>query len=372
MFEQVDESPIKAIHEESSEEQNKHVSLRREKISLLAIAYYNAGAQLEFMKSYHECIDSFNRAISILEKNFAPNYPLTLEFKKTLSKAIEKYQTHLSWKGYKRTFTNLNESYVTRRVVSSNGRPTSAVSVKNRTQPMQGRFRRLGKVTRPTTAKTKHLMTKNYLNDSINNPFGSPDDKEECLFSLEEQPKEEGSTHLVEEEKPATKVKNIEPLGALNRPVIPSRSSTISPMFAQNRNKRPQSAKTAFGHFNQLKKKSSTQDYATLQLREIFAQNPDGSVKPSQTSYSSLSKPPIARNTNGRKRMRPELRTQDQFESIVGMYNSDIDPKTTVTSFHSKRQFGFTAQGKNRPVRPMIKEPLGLKAYKSIDVRRPN
>lgn len=42
-------SPPKPIEEEDSEGQ-KLTSLKREKTSLLAIAYYNAGSQLEFLK----------------------------------------------------------------------------------------------------------------------------------------------------------------------------------------------------------------------------------------------------------------------------------------------------------------------------------
>jgi hypothetical protein len=150
------------------------------KTSLLAIAYYNAGSQLEFLKSYKECIDSFSRAIRILELNFSPNYPLTLEFKKTLSKAIQKYQKHITWKGSKTTFTNLKESFVTKRVLSTNTRPTSAatVTMKHRTQPMQGKFRGMRKNSRPITAKTRYTAGKSRLNDSLINPFGSQDGEE--------------------------------------------------------------------------------------------------------------------------------------------------------------------------------------------------
>lgn len=102
------------IHEEQSEEEKKVIVVKREKISLLAIAYYNAGSQLEFLKQYKECIEYFNQAISVLERNFKEDYPLTLEFKKTLSKALQKYQVHVSWKGSKRTFSNLNKDFVTK------------------------------------------------------------------------------------------------------------------------------------------------------------------------------------------------------------------------------------------------------------------
>lgn len=102
------------MHEEQTKEEKKIIVVKREKLSLLAIAYYNAGSQLEFLKQYKEWIEHFNQAISVLERNFKEDYPLTLEFKKTLSKAIQKYQVHVSWKGSKRTFSNLNESFVTK------------------------------------------------------------------------------------------------------------------------------------------------------------------------------------------------------------------------------------------------------------------
>jgi hypothetical protein len=105
---------------------------------------------------------------------------LTLEFKKSLSKAIQKYQKHITWKGSKTTFTNLKESFVTKRVFNTNIRPTSAVTVsmKHRTQPMQGKSRRVRKNIRPITAKTRYTTGINKLNDSLINPFGSQDGEE--------------------------------------------------------------------------------------------------------------------------------------------------------------------------------------------------
>lgn len=47
-------SPVKPITEEFTEEEKKSIAIKREKNSLLAIAYYNAGSQLEFLKSYKE------------------------------------------------------------------------------------------------------------------------------------------------------------------------------------------------------------------------------------------------------------------------------------------------------------------------------
>jgi hypothetical protein len=105
---------------------------------------------------------------------------LTLEFKKTLSKAIQKYQKHITWKGSNNTFSNLKESFVTKRVLSTNARPTSAatVTMKHRTQPMQGKFRGVRNISRPITAKTRYKTGKNKLNDSLINPFGSQDGEE--------------------------------------------------------------------------------------------------------------------------------------------------------------------------------------------------
>jgi hypothetical protein len=241
-------SPVKPISEEYTEEQKKSIAIKREKNSLLAIAYYNAGSQLEFLKSYKEWIDSFNRSIYILERNFAPNYPLTIEFKKTLSKAIQKYQNHLSWKGYNRTFSNLNEQLVSKRVSSCSSRPTSAaMTSKMRTQPTQGKGLKLRYRSRPFTAKTKHTIIRNKLTDSASNPFGSPDN-EECLFSFDEKPKEEGSTADINPMNIDTDTRKVteHPVGKLN---------SKSPIFGHaKRFKRPQSAKPTFENIYQLRK----------------------------------------------------------------------------------------------------------------------
>ena len=71
------------------------------------------GSQYEFLKNYDSCIEFFKKAIWILEQRFEPDYALTLEFKKGLDGAIQKYSKFLKWKGDKRrTFTNLNSSIV--------------------------------------------------------------------------------------------------------------------------------------------------------------------------------------------------------------------------------------------------------------------
>lgn len=159
-------SPVHLINEEQSEEEKTLVSSKKEKTSLLAIAFYNAGSQLEFLKRYRQCIDSFTRAIRILERNFAPNYPLTIEFNKTLSKALEKYKKHLDWKGTHKTFSNLQEGFVSKRMCQTQNRPMSALTTKNRTQPMQGRFKKITRNRRPITAKTREVRGKAMLNNS--------------------------------------------------------------------------------------------------------------------------------------------------------------------------------------------------------------
>lgn len=362
-------SPVKPIDEEQTEEEKKIISTKREKTSLLAIAYYNAGSQLEFLKSYRECIDSFNRAISTLERNFAPNYPLTLEFKKTLSKAIQKYQTHISWKGNNRTFSNLNETLVSKRVGSSLTRPTSETNTaKPRTQPMQGRFRSISKNARPFTAKSKQATLKSKLNDSLNNPFGSPEG-EECLFSLEEKPREEAS--IIQNDEKVREI-NSGVMSILDKHVEPERNGTISPIFGHaKRFKRPQSAKSAFVNMNKLRKKPDAQEYATLELKKIFAKNEDLTIKESVKSISRLSKPPINRCVN-HKKPRPTMKNHNQYDSLLNMYNSEVDPRTTMSSLNTKRQFNFTSRFPSNAVKTTSRGPrYGLQAYKSIDVRKP-
>ena len=238
-------SPVKPIDEEQTEEEKKLIAYRREKISLLAIAYYNLGSQLEFERQYKECIDSFRQAISVLENNFAPNYPLTIEFKKTLSKAIQKYQSHITWKGYNRTFTNLNEGFVSKRVLSSSSRPSSAKSSKTRSsQPYQGRNHSTKAKKRPYTAHTKEVVIHKNLDDSLSNPFGIPDE-EEITISLEKQNKLENEYNTLSSNntKRATQVMSI-----LDKPKEDSQNNSVSPMFVPHskRFRRPQSAKTAF------------------------------------------------------------------------------------------------------------------------------
>ena len=236
------------IDEEQSEEEKKIIIVKREKLSLLAIAYYNAGSQLEFLKFYKECIESFNQAISVLERNFKEDYPLTLEFKKTLSKAIQKYQVHVSWKGYKRTFSNLNESFVSKKVSGSASRPTSAVSnVKSRTMYFNNKIKNLSRV-RPNTAHINQGISKNKLSDSLNNPFGSPDG-EEWVFNGDDKRKDMTSDLKLcetEDNRRYTGTMTIQ-----EKQIENIKSSIISPIYEQTKKlKRPQSAKNAFLNVN--------------------------------------------------------------------------------------------------------------------------
>jgi len=144
---------IRPIDEEMSEEEKKSVANRREKNSLLAIAYYNAGSQLEFMKNYKECAESFVHAIEILKRNFAPNYPLTIEFKKTLSKVIGKYagKAKFNQQVWARDHNNLS-------------RKTCSIQ-RHRTQHLAGKIPRPRSKSRPFTAKSRHTVARSKLVD---------------------------------------------------------------------------------------------------------------------------------------------------------------------------------------------------------------
>lgn len=298
---------------------------------------------------------------------------MTIEFKKSLSKAIEKYQKHIDWQGRNKTFSNLQKGFVSKRVASSNSnRPTSAAtSFKTRTQPMQGRFRRLTRSTRPMTAKTKVVTDKFRLGESQSNPFGTPGD-EECLFSLEEHPHDDSV-----QVDPKTQTLNIKS-GAItivdDKKEPEDKEMTISPIFGHaKRFSRPQSAKPPQFMMGKQqrnrfsKQKFSAHQHATLELKRIFSSKKRNPYEESMKSYSSLSKPPMGRTSKMRQKPRP---LNEDMASFTGMYNSEIDPRTTGTSFTSKHAFGYKG-----PIRPMSKhaDRPSLRAYKSIDAncRRP-
>jgi len=325
-------SPEKIINEEHTEEENRFIANKREKTSLLAIAYYNAGAQLEFERQYKEWIESFRMAISVLEKNFAPNYPLTLQFKRTLSKAIQKYQTHITWKGWNRTFTNLNEEFVSKRVSSAASRPTSAHTTKIRTsQPFQGRNKSPKIRKRPFTAHSKEPMQKRNLDDSLMNPFGSPGE-DECLFSLEEQNKADANKNPPNMQKEESRNKGV--MSIQEKPSENIRTATAWPEYGTNKKfKRPQSAKTAFMSSGKFRAKSNIQDYATLELGKIFNKNNETSIKENTKSNSRLSKPPLSSCNKFKKLTRPSLKSFNNYSSLANVYNSGIDPRSTLSSF---------------------------------------
>lgn len=89
-------------------------------------------------------------------------------------------------------------------------------------------------------------------------------------------------------------------------------------------------------------------------------------------SYSRLSKPPVGRSTKGNKKQRPNMQNYNDFETIIGMYNTEVDPKSTVGSVSTKNKFWLPKRFPRNVIRAISndKKP-SLKAYKSIDIRRP-
>jgi hypothetical protein len=64
---------------------------------------------------------------------------------------------------------------------------------------------------------------------------------------------------------------------------------------------------------------------------------------------------------------RPQIKNFEQFDSFLNMYNSEVDPRMTVTSFYSKKQFNFTTHFARNPVKPNQK--FSLNAYKTTNPR---
>ena len=284
-------------------------------------------------------MDSFNRAIKILERNFPPNHSLTVEFKKNLSKALERYKKHLSWKGSNKTFSNLCFNSGTRRVPHSQNRPTSAATAMQK--PIGARFKKISRNRRPITAKTRKCKNEKKLNDSLNNPFGSPTG-EECLFSLEEKPNDESGLNSSQNRDHA----DFDSHMALRAEEVKNREGIISPIFGHSKRfKRPQSAKSAFPTMNTLRtKKNSNKDYATLELKKIFDKTKQISINMNTHSYTKLSKPPTGNRRKLKKEQRRIIDKYDNIESILEMHHSDIDPRATLTSFQSNNRFGATTR----------------------------
>lgn len=277
--------------------------------------------------------------------NFPPSYPLTLEFKRNLGKNIQKYKKFIDWKGSRKTFSNLYEGYAHKRISVSHTRPTSAAMTKNQTLG-GSRMQNLSRKRRPITAKTRVTAKKAKLGDSSTNPFGSPEN-EEVLFSLEEKPNDESGQNIGQEEDSEA---ILEP-----QQRIVKNKGIISPIFGHsNRFKRPQSAKNAFDTINTLRyKKGDSHDRATLELKKIFEKSHDLNILTNSEfdTKSNLSKPPIGKNGRNRLRKKPVMTNYDNFESIMELHRSDIDPTKTLNSLPSNKMFEFTSRmtSKNGP-----------------------
>lgn len=77
--------------DESNYEEEIHASSHRnaelpdkENYSLLAIAHYNVGSQLEFLNRYDECKASFKRSVKVIKKFLDSEHPLLGELHKSL------------------------------------------------------------------------------------------------------------------------------------------------------------------------------------------------------------------------------------------------------------------------------------------------
>ena len=142
----------------------------------------------------------------------------------------------------------------------------SAATTKNRTQPMQGRFKRIARNRRPITAKTRVMEEKAKLNNSLTNPFGSPGG-EELLFNLEEKSNIESK--LNDNDTPQNVYSNA--MSILDKEETKKEETTSKILGYSKKFKRPQSAKPAFATINTLKnKQNNIHDFATLQLNKIF------------------------------------------------------------------------------------------------------
>jgi len=204
----------------------------------------------------------------------------------------------------------------------------------------------------------------------MNNPLGSPDG-EECLFTMEENPLKE-TTNLLNQNMNVM-VSNDGKLSSMQQRENFNIKSLVSPVFGHSKRfKRPQSAKVAFQSIKRFKKnssfplKTSQNDYSSLHLKNIFSKNIEHPSK--VKSYVGLAKPPMGRCKNRKKRQ--EIQTHDQFESFLNVYNSEVDPRTTMSSYNSKPQFNFTNRFSTGPVRAVSNGPKQrFKAYHSNSVR---
>ena len=63
------------------EQKLQQKSVMNEKVSLLAIAYYNLGSQQEFLMELSDCIKCYEEALHLVEENLDKNCQLATEFK---------------------------------------------------------------------------------------------------------------------------------------------------------------------------------------------------------------------------------------------------------------------------------------------------
>ena len=229
--------------------------------------------------------------------------------------------------------------------VLSGSRPTSAKSSKNRSsQPYQGRSltakSRVKK--RPTTAYNRLNQTsKQNLDDSLNNPFGSsPGEDEDILLNLDTQNKHE--VYYAGVDQPDSSNMKTGTLNTIEKPNEYNRTTAISPMYAGSKPKlkkfkRPQSAKTQFmSQTGRFRKTSTNKDYSTLELAKIFDNNDQKTINEQVSSVSRLSKPPLSSCMGYKRRNQKHgLKPYNKYSSLAKAYNSsEMDYRTTLSSFH--------------------------------------
>lgn len=134
------------------------------------------------------------------------------------------------------------------KVSGGSSRPTSAVNnVKSKTILFQNKVKSFSRV-RPNTAHDKSGKFKSNLNNSLSNPFGSPD-KEDLLYNGEDRLKEKEYDLRVVDIDDKTRDAGV--MTIQDKPITHIKSSIISPIYEQtNKSKRPQSAKNAFLNVN--------------------------------------------------------------------------------------------------------------------------
>jgi hypothetical protein len=163
-------------------------------------------------------------------------------------------------------------------------------------------------------------------------------------------------------------------MNILEKNTFENRNDVVSPIFGHaGRFKRPQSAKSAFPNMHSLRNKSKlgVTDYATLELKRIF-ENEENTVHQNAKSFSLLSKPPVGRTNKGNRKQKPNLHKFNDFESMIKMYSSEIDPKSTITSMSSANRFGISKRFPHRAIKAISQDRKpSLRAYSSIGIHHP-